>query len=268
MTLFKSILDAFKRDKTYVIVALVTFILLFIHIKTHRWQQLSPADSAAGSLISTAQLPDFSTIEPVSARKSAFFNYIRPVVRQENMRIRYDRAFIESIAGNIRQDNYHQNANLRKLQRIAKRYHYEIKDVNQAIEQLLLQVDVIPEALVLVQAANESAWGTSRFARQANNLFGQWCYTAGCGLVPKNRNKGAKHEVRKFDSPKASIVSYMRNLNSHAAYKEFRQIRSQLKRNNRKVTAIKLAQGLLNYSERREAYVHELVEMIKQNNLE
>ncbi len=32
------------------------------------------------------------------------------------------------------------------------------------LAELLKRVDVIPEALVLMQAANESAWGTSRFA--------------------------------------------------------------------------------------------------------
>ena len=42
-----------------------------------------------------------------------------------------------------------------------------------------------------MQAANESAWGTSRFARIGLNFFGQWCYSKGCGMVPKRRNTGA-----------------------------------------------------------------------------
>lgn len=267
MKLFKSLSNAFKRDKTYVLVAAITFVLVFIHIKTHRWQAPALTSQSEPSQSGTS-LPEFEKIEPVSARKLAFFEYLRVFVRQENLRIRYDRAFIESIADDIQQNSYHENANLRKLKRIARRYHYEIKHVGQAIQELLLQVDTIPESLVLAQAAIESGWGTSRFAKQANNLFGQWCYTEGCGLVPNGRNNGAKHLVRKFESPQASLVSYMRNLNSHQAYKDFRRIRAQLRRNKSKVTGIKLAQGLLNYSQRREAYVEELISMIKHNGLE
>lgn len=67
---------------------------------------------------------------------------------------------------------------------------FEDKQITKAwLDKMLLRVDVLPKALVLTQAANESAWGTSRFAVQANNYFGQWCYRTGCGLVPRERKR-------------------------------------------------------------------------------
>ena len=77
-------------------------------------------------------------------------------------------------------------------------------------------MDIIPEMMVLVQAANESGWGTSRFSRMGLNLFGQWCYVRGCGLVPRAEEDG-RHEVAKFDSVNDSVC-YMRNINTHGAY--------------------------------------------------
>ena len=70
----------------------------------------------------------------------------------------------------------------------------------------------------------ESAWGTSRFAREGNNLFGQWCYKTGCGIVPKRRGEGQVHEVASFESVDAAVASYLRNINSHRAYAEFAHV--------------------------------------------
>ena len=73
------------------------------------------------------------------------------------------------------------------------------------INELILRVDVIPVSLALAQAANESAWGTSRFALEGNNVFGQWCYKKGCGIVPAERRSGATHEVKSFTSVERSV---------------------------------------------------------------
>ena len=133
------------------------------------------------------------------------------------------------------------------------------------LTQLSRRVDIIPVALALVQAANESAWGTSRFATQGNNFFGQWCYQAGCGLVPAARVPGADHEVARFSSPYHSVAAYFANLNTNPAYRPLRDIRYRLRQQDAPVTAIALARGLSQYSERGETYVGELISMIRNN---
>lgn len=136
----------------------------------------------------------------------------------------------------------------------------------ESLDELLTRVDTIPEDLVLIQAANETGWGSSRFAREGMNFFGQWCFKKGCGLVPQSRSEGLSHEVAVFKSVEDSVGSYMRNLNSNAAYSLLRAIRADLRAQNQPVSAEKLVYGLMNYSERQEAYVEELLDMLRHNN--
>lgn len=117
----------------------------------------------------------------------------------------------------------------------------------------------------MIQAANESAWGQSRFAQQGNNLFGQWCFSEGCGLVPSQRGSDADHEVRTFDSINDSVASYLHNLNTSHAYADLRDIRADLRANNQPFDALMLAEGLSQYSTRGEEYVEEIQMMIRSN---
>jgi len=102
---------------------------------------------------------------------------------------------------------------------------------------------------------------------QGNNLFGQWCYKKGCGLVPLRRNAGSNHEVAKFASVANAVNAYMRNINSHRAYSDLRASRAQLRESQQQVTGHLLAENLLHYSELREVYVHEVQAVIRINKL-
>jgi len=122
--------------------------------------------------------------------------------------------------------------------------------------------------MLLAQAANESGWGSSRFAKQANNLFGEWTFTPGQGIVPKNRPAGASYEVKRFSSLYQSIRSYARNINTHWAYKGLRKRRKQMRLNGEVITGLKLAEELDLYSTRRKDYTRDIITLIRRNRLE
>jgi Bax protein len=148
---------------------------------------------------------------------------------------------------------------------------YKIKGKEQlrsTVDRLLIRVDVVPASLVLAQAANESGWGTSRFARQANNLFGLWCFTPGCGLTPKNRDKGLKHQVAKYDSVQESVAAYLHTINSHFAYTHLREIRATKREEDLHPSGLVLAEGLLRYSIRGIEYVRDIQRLIEANQLQ
>ena len=109
---------------------------------------------------------------------------------------------------------------------------------------MLKRVDITPLLLVLAQSANESNWGQSRFARQGNNMFGQWCFRKGCGLVPNRRESGKQHEVAAFETVNASVRSYLNNINSSRAYGRLRDLRQRARRRGERPTAEDLAAGL------------------------
>jgi len=109
------------------------------------------------------------------------------------------------------------------LAKLSKKY--KIKNLFDKYEYLL-KIDKVPESLALTQAAIESAWGKSRFAKYANNIFGQWTYNAK-GLVPEHRSEGKTHKVKIFPSLQASVNAYITNLNRNRAYNDFRFRRYQ-----------------------------------------
>ncbi|NRA61678.1 MAG: glucosaminidase domain-containing protein [Psychrobium sp.] len=277
--------------------ALATLCLLLFLTKTILQQSDQPSESGIASKQTVAEttiksfkygMPDFAAISDVKAKKQVFFDYIRPGVQSANRKISLDRQFLLDLKARLIEapivirrnndsvaidDQINESSLALLSEQQSKRLHrllgyYRIKDftlTTQHLTQLLRRVDIIPNELVMVQAANESGWGTSRFARRGLNFFGQWCFVKGCGLLPSSRNEGASHEVKVFVSVDESIASYLRNLNTHSAYQELREIRAQLRANHQRLTGESIAPGLFNYSQRQQDYINELLLMLRHN---
>lgn len=218
------------------------------------------------------QAPDFKAFTDVKEKKAAFFNFMYPAVIAENARVKEEREFLESLVMKLDNDTDVSSKELERATELSTLYKETLTDSGITadwVNTMLVKVDYIPAPLVLSQGANESAWGTSRFAREANNYFGQWCYTKGCGVVPSKRNEGAAHEVAKFDSSQGAVHAYFMNVNRNNAYAELRIIRAKLHSSPEALTpeqeANALANGLIRYSERGEAYVEEIQAMIRHN---
>jgi len=213
------------------------------------------------------RLPDFSAYDDVGEMKRAFFSHLAPAIQAENRRVLDQRQRLLDIVENFeRRDNIGW-LDRRWLKNLAEEYavEWDEQDPRSTLELLQRRVDMVPLPLALVQAATESGWGRSRFAAEGNNLFGQWCYTRGCGLVPANRNKGAQHEVAAFDSVRDAVASYLRNLNTHEAYLPLRRLRQQQREAGQTPRAEALIGGLIQYSERREDYVEEIRTVLRTN---
>ncbi len=211
-------------------------------------------------------LPEFRSITDVKTRKREFFAFMRPTVEAENAKIMVLRNKVIKILDKLSLEEPLTDTEREVLTFAVTKYRVgkKFSQLHQA-HKLLEKIDIIPVELVLVQAANESAWGTSRFARLGLNYFGIWCYKKGCGLVPRGRNVGAKHEVEAFKSLDKSVERYLVNINTNNAYMMFRTIRAQLRANNQPLAPEILATGLLPYSQRGIDYVLELTEMIRHN---
>lgn len=136
------------------------------------------------------------------------------------------------------------------------------------IKQLLRHVDIVPADLALAQAALESAWGRSRFALRANNYYGIWCFSPGCGLVPRQRAAGASHEVKAYASIAANVADYMLIINRNASYQRLRQLRAQLRETQQPLSGRLLSKGLTHYSGIGQRYVSLLQQLIRHNHLQ
>ena len=211
-------------------------------------------------------LPDMS-IHPAGAeRKAAFFKFMAPIVAARNDAIREQREKLLQLAQKFAAEGHLSILDELWLKRLAEGYEvdWEPDELDAVFAELRRRVDIVPRPLVLVQAAKESGWGTSRFAREANNLFGQWCYRKGCGLVPAQRAENDVHEVRKFDSVDEAVDAYLHNINTFNSYARLRGIRLAMRQRGKQPVAADLAEGLLFYSQRRGQYVDEIRSMLRQ----
>ena len=209
------------------------------------------------SLVSSASLssfkPSFDSIESTVVRKEVFFNYLLPVIHKKNAEIV---ALRNAISNNELNDN--------QLNDLAKKYRVE----TPSKEELLKVIDILPPSLVLAQAANESDWGRSRFAKDFNNYFGIWCFTKGCGVIPKDRDENATHEVASFNSLEDCIDYYVLNINRSYAYEDLRLMRKNQRESLQPITGTLLAQGLGNYAFPGDEYIESIQTLINFNQLE
>jgi Bax protein len=233
----------------------------------YSWNRL---DRGVPPLILKKFPDDLHLMHSVKLKKNLFFRTILPMAMLANEEIADQRSTLNAIFLDFDQKGFITLQQQKKLDSISSRYNIK-KDpltTKNIRKKILRRVDTLPESMVLAQAANESGWGTSRFARKANNIFGEWTFKPGMGLVPKKRPVGATYEVRLFSSLYQSVRSYMRNINTHRGYVSLRQMREEHRQNNIKPSGIKLAWGLDNYSTRRAAYSREIQALIKSNRLE
>lgn len=190
-------------------------------------------------------------IADTARRKRLFLRLMLPLILRENRHILEERKRVWRSS----------------TARIGDLYaHYGVREGDVAT--LGRRVDVVPPSLVLAQAAIESGWGVSRFVDQANNFFGQRTYDdAVGGLLPASGDGSFK--VRHFHTIAESVRSYLHNLNTHRAYAALRRARAAGRRDDLMMPAgLALARHLKFYSERREDYVREIEEIIRDNRLD
>ena len=203
---------------------------------------------------------DFMSIEPIKERKNLFINTLLPIIFVENKKIIDDRKKILEWWRESDGDVYSRDFWPSWLFELSEKYDSEEANLGN----LLMRVDVVPISLALAQAAIESGWGKSRFAKEYNALFGEYTYDQNKGVVPLKRNIGDKHLIKSFSSYDNSVSSYFKNINSHFAYKEFRDVRNVMRIKNN-FSNINLLVGKLNSYAEDDKYVDTLNLVIKKN---
>jgi len=220
-------------------------------------------NNQSANLIIFSSLPeDFMEIQPIIERKRLFINTLIPIIYSENLQILNDRKKIldwwrESDGENFSRDFWPQ-----WLFELSEKYGSNDSNLGN----LLVRVDIIPISLALAQAAIESGWGTSRYSREGNAVFGQYTFDESKGLKPKDRNKNDAFFIKKFSNLSESVRSYLKNINTHLAYADFREERKKLRMSGENLSGYKLVNFLKDYSERKEFYIKDVKEIMTSNN--
>ena len=206
-----------------------------------------------------SKLPkDLKKIKSTNKRKDTFIKIVMPLILSENEKILEDRNKLFRILGK-------QSNTMGEKVWLKRRFKdYDIK--GEDIAELKLRMDIVPTSIAIAQAAKESGWGTSRFALEGNAMYGQWTW-GGEGIEPSKKDKKKEHKILKFPKLQSSVAAYMKNLNTHRGYSEFRDKRSKIREKKQEVNGLDLVDYLYNYAQTGSEYVKILKIIIQQNNL-
>jgi len=127
-------------------------------------------------------------------------------------------------------------------------------------QQLLAALKPHPVSIVMAQAAIESGWGTSRFYREANNVFGVWSHSSDePRIAAQGKRNGKTIWLKRYSSLDDSIRDYFKLLAKGSPYKAFRLARIKTDDPH------KLIPYLTAYSERRSDYTKQVSQVLRQN---
>ena len=219
-------------------------------------------DESANLIIFSSLPDDFMEIQPVNERKKLFINTLLPIIYAENLKILEDRKKILDWWSESQGENFSRDFWPAWLFELSEKYDA----VDSNLGNLLIKVDVIPISMALSQAAIESGWGTSRYLREGNAVYGQYTFEKNKGIEPAKRDSSQKFFIRKFENLSESTKSYFKNINTHLAYASLREERKKLRMNGEVLSGLKLADFLTSYSERKQEYVKDVKKIIESNN--
>ena len=189
----------------------------------------------------------------VQNKKQAFINLMLPSILIAKYQLEQDRIKVLALQKkneplSDKESNY--------LECLKKNYKCK------TFKELLSRLKTHPTSIVLAQAAIESGWGTSRFYKEANNIFGVWSYSENESRIKAMEDReGQLVYVRKYDALPESIVSYFKTI-ARGPYSEFRAAREKISE------VLVLISYLEVYSELREEYVKRLDQLIQYNKFE
>jgi Bax protein len=206
---------------------------------------------------------DLSDITQPNERKAFFLHFMLPYVLEANNRVAAQRTRLTALAAKLEAATPLTGADVEWLAKLGQEYGVQPDN----LAKLAARVDIVPPSLALAQGAIESGWGTSRFAQEGNAPFGQWTTQDYAGLVPRAREDGKTHKVRAFETIGESVASYLRNLNTHRAYRGFRERRAAFRAQDKPLDSLPLALSLASYSQKGAHYVNLLRRVIRGNNL-
>jgi Bax protein len=183
----------------------------------------------------------------VKEKKARFLKLLVPAVRNVHNELmqKYER-----IARDV-----HNKTNKDEIAALKKKYSAK------SDEDLLARLKPHPVSITLAQAAMESSWATSRFFKEANNVFGMWSSNSKQKRIAAGEKRGGTRTIwlRKFDSIEDSIRAYYEMMAKGKAYSKFRQLRLHYD------DPYKITPGLDKYSEMGSDYITVLNQVIKYN---
>ena len=226
-------------------------VFSYLEISGNLPSDIRPVSNPVNAYVYTKAI-DLSVLD-VQNKKQAFINIMLPSILIAKHQLEEDRIKVLALEKKGQPLSDEEERYLANLKRDYKCH---------TSKELLSRLKTHPTSIVLAQAAIESGWGTSRFYKEANNVFGIWSYSENeLRIKAMEDREGKSVYVRKYDVLPESIISYFKTI-ARGPYSEFRAAREKTSE------VLVLISYLKVYSELREEYVKRLGQLIQYNKLE
>ena len=197
-------------------------------------------------------LRELSSIE----RKKAFVEMLLPAINEVHEEIKENKAIVEKLA--IKEDLTPEEKEF--CEKLFKTYKVEYGNWKELQGKMV----IYPASLILTQGALESGWGTSRFFREGNNIFGMWSTNPNEPRIAAKgvRDNGFVPHLRKYDTIEESVKDIVMTISVSDAYKTVRKLLNEDK------SPSEVAHGLIKYSEEGTKYVEKVQKTLEYNEFE
>ncbi len=223
----------------------------YIEISGNLPSDIRPVSNPVNAYVYTKAI-DLSVLD-VQNKKQAFINIMLPSILLAKHQLEEDRNKVLALE---KKREPLSDEEERYLVNLKKDYKCHTS------KELLLRLSTHPTSIVLAQAAIESGWGTSRFYKEANNVFSVWSYNENEPRIKAMEDREGKSiYLRKYDVLSESIISYFKTI-ARGPYSEFRAAREKISEVSILISYLKV------YSELREEYVKRLSQLIQYNKFE
>lgn len=183
---------------------------------------------------------------PVSLKKENFKKIMVPIVRSVYFELENKYKMVRK--------HIHMKTESEYIEKLKVEYKADSE------QELLHAIKPHPISIVLAQSAIESAWLTSRFAKEANNIFGVWSFSKNEPRIAASNTRGDKTiYLKKYKNYTEAVRDYYKSIAKSWAYPQFRYLRTVT--NDPYI----LLPHLKSYSEKGEVYTNILAKMIKSN---
>ena len=195
------------------------------------------------------QAKDFAKVKGKS-KKQIFIDTLIPTIEKIRTKVEADKQYVISL---IEKEVLTEEEKL-YLNEMFTKYKVKSKSKNELVHKMV----VPPTSFILGQASLESGWGSSKLAREGNNLFA-------IRSTLKDKEKtvylGPNQFYKKYETLEDSLMDYIMTLSRHSSYSNLRKAI-----NDGEKTMV-LVKHLGNYSEVKNIYEQRLTQIITKNNL-
>ena len=183
----------------------------------------------------------------VQTKKSRFYYLLLPPIKKVYAEL--EQQYLDT------REDLNSSQHSEKIAKLKKSYAVKTD------EDLLKALKPHPISIAIAQAAMESAWGTSRFFREAYNTFGMWNIDKNAYRIAAGEQREGSRTVwlSKYKTLEDSVRAYYKTLAKGKTYKEFRDVKMSTN------DVYEMVKKLDKYSERGEDYTNEIASMIRYN---